>query len=297
MKTTNLSILPYVLLSIFLIGCTPKNENETSKNTVNSVFDTIKRPRDFFPKERAKILIVGTFHFQYPGLDEHKTLEEDQIDVLKEPKKSELEALIQHIKKFGPNKLAIEARPTWNTMEKYGQYRDSGFSEKRDERFTLGMRIANDLLLDTIYAIDARALIRDLDAKDSLLVNSLLDKIDWDAPDPYWDMAKKWLDYNDKVVPKMHLLDYFKYMNSRETHLANYGLYLTGHMGKSENQAADYLSMWWYNRNLRMFSKLVGINDSPEDRILVIVGNGHAALLRHLFESTPQFEFVEFDSL
>ena len=95
----------------------------------------------------------------------------------------------------------------------------------------------------------------------------------------------------------MHLLDYFKYLNARENHLANYGLYLTGNMGKVENQVADNLSLWWYNRNLRIFSKLVGISEGAEDRILVIMGNGHASLLRHLFEASPQFDFVEFDSL
>jgi len=278
-------------------SCNPKNQPKTNENQPISVLDTLKRPRDFFPKERAKVLVVGTFHFQYPGFDKHKTAEENQIDVLAEPKRSELEDLIAHIKKFRPNKVAIEARPTWNTMEKFSAYKNGEHNDKRDERFTLGMRVAQDMRLDTLYAIDAKTLSSDLYQKDSVLANSLVDKIDWEAPDPYWDMAKEWLDYDDEVVPKMHLLDYFKYMNSRETHLANYGLYLTGNMGTTGYQAADNLSIWWYNRNLRIFSKLVALSEGPEDRILVIMGNGHAALLRHLFESTPQFEFVEFDSL
>lgn len=280
-----------------LIGCTPKSSQENKDQQTVSVLDTVKGPNEFYPKERAQVLVVGTFHFQYPGLDTHKTAEEDQVDVLEEPKKSELEDLITHIKKFNPNKIAIEARPTWDTMEKFEAFKNGEYRDKRDERFTLGMRIAKDLELDTLYAVDATTLSYDLRKKDSVLAKSLVDKIDWDAPDPYWEMSKKWLTYDDKIIPKMHLLDYFKYMNSRENHLANYGLYLTGNMGTVENQAADNLSIWWYNRNLRIFSKLIRINEGPEDRILVIIGNGHAALLRHLFESTPQFDFVEFDAL
>ncbi|MEM1336545.1 MAG: DUF5694 domain-containing protein [Bacteroidota bacterium] len=282
---------------LLLSACQPKAETTRKTVVAPSVWDTIKRPNDFYPSDRAKVLVVGTFHFQYPGLDTHKTSKEDQVDVLKEPKKSELEDLVAYIKKFHPNKIAIEARPKWNTMEKYVQYQNGEHSDKRDERYTLGMRIAKDLELDTLYAIDATSLFYDLQKKDSTLLNSLIDQIDWNASDPYWDMAKKWLNYDDKLVPKMHLLDYFKYLNGRENHLANYGLYLTGNMGKIENQAADNLSLWWYNRNLRIFSKLVGISEGPRDRILVIMGNGHASLLRHLFESSPQFEFVEFDSL
>ncbi len=288
-----------VVAAIFLMasGCQPRSETNSTRDFQPSVWDTIKSPKDFYPKERAKVLVVGTFHFQYPGLDTHKTAEEDQIDVLKEPKKSELEDLIAYIKKFQPNKIAIEARPSWNTMEKFNAYKNGAYSDKRDERFTLGMRMAKDMALDTLYAIDTGSLFYDLKKKDSVVLNALIDQIDWDAPDPYWDMAKKWLDYDDKLIPKVHLLEYFKYMNSRENHLANYGLYLTGNMGTVENQAADNLSIWWYNRNLRIFSRLVALSEGPEDRILVIMGNGHASLLRHLFEASPQFDFVEFDSL
>ena len=182
-------------------------------------------------------------------------------------------------------------------MEKYEEFKNGAYGDKRDERFTLGVQIAKDMNLDTLYSLDATALINDLYEKDSVLVNALTDKIDWEATDPYWELSKKWLSYNDKIIPKMHLLDYFKVMNSRENHLANYGLYLTGSMGTSNGQKADHLSMWWYNRNLRIFSEIVAMAEGPEDRILVIFVNVHAAVLRQLLEASPQFEFVEFSSL
>ena len=291
----NSKLLTIILIVFVLISCTTKNSEEKGSKQAVSVFDTLKGPDAFYPKERAKVLVVGTFHFSYPGLDAHKTSDEDQVDVLKEPKKSELEDLIKHIKKFNPNKIALEAGPKWGVMEKFAQYKNGKHADKRGERYTLGMRIAKDLALDTLYAVDIRLLSYDLRKKDSVFANSLVDQLDWDTPDPYWEMGKKWLEYDDKLVPKMHLLDYFKYLNSRENHLANYGLYLTGNI--SNTQAADNLSIWWYNRNLRIFSKLVGITEGPEDRLLVITGNGHAALLRHLFESSPQFEYVEFNAL
>lgn len=50
--------------------------------------DILKPPSDYFPKERAKVLVVGTFHFDYPNLDVVKSEDEDKIDVLTEPKKS-----------------------------------------------------------------------------------------------------------------------------------------------------------------------------------------------------------------
>ena len=47
--------------------------------------------------------------------------------------------------------IAIEARPTWYTMEKYEGYKSGEYANIRDERYTLGMRIARDMDLDTLY--------------------------------------------------------------------------------------------------------------------------------------------------
>jgi pheromone shutdown protein TraB len=46
-----------------------------------------------------------------------------------------------------------------------------------------------------------------------------------------------------------------------------------------------------------MFRNIQEIVESKKDRILIIVGNGHAAVLRHLVESSPEFEFIEFEAL
>jgi hypothetical protein len=39
------------------------------------------------------------------------------------------------------------------------------------------------------------------------------------------------------------------------------------------------------------------MTEAPEDRILVIIGNGHAAILRQLIEMSPQYDFVELSNL
>ncbi len=271
------------------------NQKEKVIHTPES--SEIKGPSDFFSKDRAKVLVVGTFHFNYPGKDDHKTAESNKVDVLTEPKKSEVTELVNYIKKFRPTKIAIEAFPSWQAMTKYREYLAGKHLDKRDERYQLGMRIAKEYHLDTLYSVDARSLQRELAKKDSLLFDSLFEKVDWDIEDPYWDMAKKWLDYNDVLTKEMTLLDYFAYMNSKESHQYGYGMYLTGAFATGQGQGADNLAVWWYNRNLRIFANIINITESNEDRILVVMGNGHAAILRQLFEASPQFEFIEFDSL
>ena len=35
----------------------------------------LKSPSEFYPAQKTKVLVVGTFHFNFPGLDEEKTAE------------------------------------------------------------------------------------------------------------------------------------------------------------------------------------------------------------------------------
>ncbi len=257
----------------------------------------IKAPSEFMGKDRAKVLVVGTFHFDYPGLDEHKTTDENRIDVLEEPKKTEVSELVAYLKLFRPTKIVIEARPNWGATNKLRAYKEGEYRNERDERFQLGMRMAKDLQLDTLYSVDSKSLMLDIYENDSTLYRSLTDKIDWDAPDPYYDMAENWLEYDDRIIKEVNLVDYFKYMNSREVHNANFGLYLTGSISTGEGQGANYLSMNWYNRNVRIFSNIINLTEGDSDRIMVIIGNGHAAILRQLFDASPQYQYMEFDGL
>lgn len=288
-----------LLLVLTLFACAEKESTSTTlsnleTNTTSS--NEIPPVSSYFPKERTQVLVVGTFHFNYPGLDDHKTTPENQIDVLKEPKKSEVTELVEYIKRFKPTKIAIEATPGYKSDEKLRAYKDGGLRDKRDERVQLAMRIAADLKIDTLYGIDAESMRGDLYKKDSVLLKELTGNIDWDFEDPYWSYMETWMDEDDKLIPKYNLTDYFKHMNTKETHDYGYGMYLVSSFKSAGHQGADFLSLWWYNRNLRMFRNIQDINASPQDRVLVIVGNGHAAVLRPIIEASPEYEFVEFDS-
>ena len=276
-----------LLLITILASCSTKSEKQ----------EGMKKPSDFFPKEKTQVLVVGTFHFHYPGLDAHQIDDKDKINVLEEPKKSEVTELVEYIKKFKPTKIAIEAKPSWNATEKLKKYKQGEFREERDERYQLGMRIANDLGIDTLYAIDAKTMAEDIMQRDSVYTNNLWADFDFESDDPYEAHIQKWRESNDKLILETNLLDYFKYLNSKEYHQYDYGTYLVGDFKLDNERGADILSYWWYNRNARIFRKLQTITESPQDRILVIFGNGHVSVLRQLIESSPEFEFVEFTSL
>ncbi len=265
--------------------------------TAYSQQPAIKSPSSYFPKEKAKVLVLGMFHLDYPNMDIFKITDKDKIDVLQEPKKSELAALVNYIKLFKPNKIAIEAFDNWGATEALRKYKKGAYRDQRDERIQIGMRIASELKLDTLYSLDAEPLSDELERKDSAYTQKLFKDYDFQSDDKYNAMITNWMQSESQLPSQVNLLQFVRYLNTREYHRLGYGIYLTGDFKLDHDRGADILSIWWYNRNLRIFRRLQEITEGPQDRILFIIGNGHACVLRQLLECSPEYEFVEFDSL
>jgi hypothetical protein len=49
----------------------------------------------------------------------------------------------------------------------------------------------------------------------------------------------------------------------------------------------------WYNRNLRIFANLQRITETPDERLLLLIGGGHLPILRHCIVASPECELVE----
>jgi len=259
-----------------------------------------KKPSEYFPDPKTKVLIVGSFHFEYPNFDAHKTEKNDQVDVLEPKTAAEVTELVNYIKKFKPTKIAIEAWPDWKANEKLKEYKDGKYRDQRDERYQLAMRIATELKINELYSIDANSVLDDFTEKfgkkDSLYFKNMLKDYDFLSDDRISKQYNTFIKNTERKNFKS-LLDMFKYMNSKEYHQYEYGAYLTGDFKLREHDGADLLALYWYNRNLRMFRKIQDIPKNAEDRILVIAGNGHATVLRQLFTSSPEYEYVEFSNL
>ncbi|MGN7866510.1 DUF5694 domain-containing protein [Chryseobacterium sp. 22458] len=259
-----------------------------------------KKPSDYFTNPKTKVLVVGSFHFDYPNLDAHKTNKEDQVDVLSPKTAKEVTELVEYIKRFKPTKIAIEAWPNWKANQKLKEYNEGKHRDKRDERYQLAMRIAGELKINELFSIDAESILDDLEKHfgktDSAFFKNLSKDYDFRSDD---QISQQFIAFYKSSEPKnfKSLLDTFTYMNSKESHEYGYGAYLSGDFKLREYDGADMLALYWYSRNLRMFRNIQNIPHNSEDRILVIAGNGHAAVLRQLFTSSAEYDFIEFSSL
>lgn len=245
-----------------------------------------------------KIFLVGTFHFEYYNTDAIKIDKENQVDILSEKKQKEIKQLLDYISLFKPTKILIEALPRWNAMKKFRDYRDNNKPLGKDERMQIGFRLAKIFKLDTLYSIDAGSITDDLvKSKDSVTIGPYFGELFKDYEFKSNENYKKYNDYDAKLSVTLPLIDYFSFMNSPKTLLRDYGSYLVGDFKLGEFRGADVLAVDWYDRNLRIFRNIQRIATSPNDRVLVLFGSGHIAILDQLLKASPEYDYIKFGEL
>ena len=267
--------------------------------TPNAVFD----PDSILIGDRRlpQVLLLGCFHFDYPGLDAHKTLKEDEVDVLAPERQGELEELLEVIMRFRPNKLAVETQGGW-LMQEYRRHQQERKPLGRNEFYQIGFWVMEKAGLDTLYAVDADPLMWDLyTGPDSLIHRAWLDPLydgwDWGGPDAASRRYRELYHVQDLFAHDHTLLETFLAMNDDHALDRSFGSYLNGGFLLDRYRGADILSIHWYDRNLRIFRNIQRITTSPDDRILVVFGAGHMGILKHLFECTPEYQLVRLSEL
>lgn len=248
-----------------------------------------------------QILLLGCFHFDYPGLDAHKTPKENEVDVLSPERQREMEQLMDVILRFRPNKLVMETEGG-TLMSAYRRHQREKVPLGRNEYYQIGFRVMDRMGLDTLYAADAVPLVYDLETSpDSNRYHPWLDSLyngwDWGGPDIASQRYKELYEFQDRFAHDHTLLETFLLLNDDHMLDRTYGAYLNGGFLLDGYRGADILSIHWYNRNLRIFRNIQRLTTSPEDRILVVFGAGHMGILNQLFASTPEYKLVRLADL
>ena len=255
-------------------------------------------------KKLPKVLLVATWHFNYSGLDAHQVEEKDRINIYSDRRQKELEELLDYLAEFKPTKILVEsAKITGYLLKNYERYKNGERELYANERSQIGMRLVDRFKLDTIYGVDAWPLLLELnDNRDTLQPKGYTDKIlerhYFGGDDEISKKYTKFYEYNTKMTVEKTLLENFKYLNSDKVITRYFGNYVAGGQFESENyEGPDALSMFWLNRNVRIFKNIKDIDYNENDRILILFGTAHIPILRFFFESSPEFELVNFNEL
>ena len=257
----------------------------------------IKSPTEILigKNKLPKIFLVGAFHFAYYNADAYKISADKQIDILSAGKQRELAALLNYIARFKPNKIAIEALPEWRANEKYADYKAGKLPLGKDERYQIAFRLMDRFKLKELYSVEANSVSDELEKNPQ--IKPVIDEMFKDYSFRSSEAYKTYFDYSTWLSTKLPLLDYFKYANSPDALAKDYGAYLLGDFKLGDYRGADALATYWYDRNLRIFRNIQRITTSPEDRILVLFGSGHIAVLDQLLKASAEYDYIRFGDL
>jgi len=247
----------------------------------------------------SDVLLVGTFHFNNPGADLAKV---NTFDVLTPQAQAELENLAQKISAFHPDKIFVEwewdQQPALDAL--YAAYLTGNFEQfvaatypkpasrnfyLKNEIFQLAFRAGKKARLPRIYALDYSAsfpydsVMKAMQAAKQL---ALMQKTQ--------AATKGMAEHANKMMKTLTLTQQLLEYNTPASLAENKGLYLEifNRAGAAGNFIGPFLVSEWYRRNLCMYSIVQKTMTPADSKALVLVGAGHAAMMK---------EFIELDKL
>lgn len=273
--------MKYMSVALFMLaGCASAQPVETAAPAPAASDDTVQ------------VMVLGVYHFANPGLDLVNT---EADDVLTAKRQTELKALASRLAEFQPTAIAIERqRPADSLMDPgFASYTPAMLSEKRNETVQIGYRVAGQLGLDRVYAIDEgegeipffpfdRVLAFAERTGQTQVIDNMLAKVQASATAQ--EEAQK-----SETISQL-LADHNRPETIQSEHEDYY--YSLLKLSDAEDHAGAALNYGWYARNAEIFSNLTEAAE-PGDRILVIYGAGHNYWLRHFIQNTPGYELIE----
>jgi hypothetical protein len=235
------------------------------------------------PAARAQVLVLGVYHMSNPG---HDIFNMKADDVLAPKRQAEIAQLIEVLKRFHPTKIAVEGNFGDDHIPKrYAEYLAGKHELTRNEIEQIGFRLAKELGHKTVYPVDA-----DGEFPYQHVVNyakaSGRSK-EFDAMMAEWgDKVKA----ENAYLTSHTVLETLLSMNSDDRVTEDTVFYYRqAHFGEPWDWAGADLVSDWFRRNMRIYSNVVQLVDSPNERVLVIFGAGHLGWLQRDFASDPSF--------
>ncbi|MDP8912276.1 MAG: DUF5694 domain-containing protein [Pseudomonadota bacterium] len=243
--------------------------------------------------EPVQVMVLGTYHFDNPGLDLNN-MKADDVTLPK--RQAELQALANALAAFKPTKIMVEARSKSADLAdaRFASFTPAALRTQKNETVQIGYRLAHQLKLGNVYAIDeqpgpgepdyfpfgkvvefAKANKREAQLQELMAKGAAVTK-GMEEMQKRMTIAQLLVERNRPDAAPKEMAMYYEVLG----------------MGDTEQQPGADLNAMWYLRNAKIFAKLMTVA-APGDRILVIYGAGHNYWLRHFASMTPGFRSVD----
>jgi len=229
---------------------------------------------------KPEVLVLGVYHMSNPG---HDVFNMKADDVLAPKRQSEITELIEVLKKFQPTKVAIESDPYGPRVGQYADYLAGKRTLTSNEIEQLGFRLAKEMGHKTIFPVDV-----DGDFPWPRVVNYAKGSGRSKEMDAIMSEIGIMVKAQDQYLASHTILETLLYMNADAKVADDMGFYFReAHLGEPGDWPGADLVSDWFRRNMRIYSNVTRLVDSPNERVLVIYGNGHLGWLRHIVASDP----------
>ncbi|WP_291844385.1 DUF5694 domain-containing protein [Maricaulis sp.] len=239
------------------------------------------------PAPPGQVLVLGSFHFTGGGSD----LINPQVDdFLSAHRQAEIADVLDRLEAFAPTRIAVELLPAHEGgfNARYQAFRDGTFDLGVNERQQIGMRLAARLGHDRLYAVDSPGGM-DFDAMMGAATQA-----------GQVALMASWERYIAGVQAEMAararldhtILERLVAENSQPTRDMHDLYLLLAQTGDAGHPAGAREMTRWWGRNLEIFANIARLAE-PGERVLVIYGSGHKALLDEFVDGAPNLVWVD----
>jgi hypothetical protein len=235
-----------------------------------------------------EVMVLGTFHFDSPGLD----LANVQVDdVLAPARQAEIADVLDRLEQYEPTRIMVEAKkrvPGTGLSMNYRRFLRGELTDVRSEVVQLGFRLAQRLHHDEVHAVDVEGEFPfgpvEAWASKAGRTNEL---------DAWIDAVRAQAALLSGQLKTRSIGSVLRYINDPLHLQADHAGYLGMlRFGAGDEQPGARLVDAWYARNFAICARIVQAA-RPGDRLLVLYGAGHAALLRHCLGGVPGMKLIE----
>lgn len=241
----------------------------------------LAKPRDPAP---TQVMIVGTMHFDNPGLD-YRNVAVD--DVLAPKRQQEIAAITRALSRFSPTAIGVEWRAAAATTA-YATYKTGALPASRDETVQLGFALAKLAGIEAVHGLDMPA---DLPFEPAVAFAEAHGK--QFVIDRITAVSDANVAAQEQALKTKGIAATLRLLNDPVAADTVHGLYrelLT--LGAGDDQPGLDVTATWYRRNLGICAKLLQAT-KPGDRMIVFIGAGHLTLLQQCVRETPGYTLVD----
>lgn len=248
------------------------------------------------PAGATPLVILGSFHMEGSSED---LVSHSPADVTTPRRQAEIQALVAALAAFQPTKVAIESSRTsthWN--DRYAEWRKARGALGANEIEQVGFRLADAAGLARLSPVDYPMWMDGTTAAERHEPKPAIAAAPAPSPAPAVEAdtelsaaIRRQLEADNARLAAGTIADFLAYLNSPARAVVNHRWDVMTNLapgaGTSMYETTDYATNW-YKRNLRIYTNLVDIA-GPGERILLLIGAGHAHLLGQLAADDTRF--------